>query len=169
MYLVCISIGIRVKLRSKTSIFPDQTKIPKYQTLIKTNVFFWYFSTFWYEKWRIFEVNLISVSPLKKRVFTRVGTYVQRGSMFCFVLLLLLLGVRVIAQNISLLSTFTMHSAALPGSLARQPCPAALPGSLARQPCPGSLARQPCPAVRLISTGFDARARSLLSHRTVLQ
>jgi hypothetical protein len=29
----------------------------------------------------------------------------------------------------------------LPGSLARQPCPAALPGSLAR-----SLARQPCPA-----------------------
>jgi hypothetical protein len=25
---------------------------------------------------------------------------------------------------------------ALPGSLARQPCPAALPGSLARQPCP---------------------------------
>jgi hypothetical protein len=38
----------------------------------------------------------------------------------------------------------------LPGSLARQPCPAALPGSLARQPCPaalpGSLARQPCPA-----------------------
>jgi hypothetical protein len=26
--------------------------------------------------------------------------------------------------------------AALPGSLARQPCPAALPGSLARQPCP---------------------------------
>jgi hypothetical protein len=34
----------------------------------------------------------------------------------------------------------------LPGSLARQPCPAALPGSLAWQPCPaalpGSLARQ---------------------------
>jgi hypothetical protein len=40
--------------------------------------------------------------------------------------------------------------APLPGSVARQPCPAALPGSLARQPCPaalpGSLARQPCPA-----------------------
>jgi hypothetical protein len=98
---------------------------------------------------------------------------------------------------------FTMHSAALPGSLARQPCPAALPGSLAwqfdqfrpdlmrarspcfrhcskycispciQQPCsaafPGSLARQPCLAVRPISTGFDARARSLRSHRTVLQ
>jgi hypothetical protein len=54
-----------------------------------------------------------------------------------------------------------------------QPCPAALPGSLARQPCPaalpGSLARQPCPAVRPISTGFDARARLLRSHRTVLK
>jgi hypothetical protein len=38
----------------------------------------------------------------------------------------------------------------MPGSLARQPCPAALPGNLALQPCPaalpgsllGSLARQ---------------------------
>jgi hypothetical protein len=38
--------------------------------------------------------------------------------------------VTVIAQNISLLSNFTMHSAA---SLARQPCTAALPGSFARQ------------------------------------
>jgi hypothetical protein len=41
---------------------------------------------------------------------------------------------------------------ALPGSLARQLCPAALPGSLARQPCPaalpGSSARQPCPAAQ---------------------
>jgi hypothetical protein len=44
---------------------------------------------------------------------------------------------------------------ALPGSFARQPCPAAMPVSLARQSCqtaltaalPGSLARQPCPAV----------------------
>jgi hypothetical protein len=39
----------------------------------------------------------------------------------------------------------------LPGSLARQSCPAVLPGSLARQSCPavlpGSLARQSCPAV----------------------
>jgi hypothetical protein len=89
-----------------------------------------------------------------------------------------------------------MHSAALHGSIARQPCrqpcPAALPGSLARQPCPSSLARQPCPgsqllgslawqpclaalpgslawqpcpAVRPISTGFDARARSLRIYR----
>jgi hypothetical protein len=45
----------------------------------------------------------------------------------------------VIAQNIALLSYFTMHSAALLGSLARQPCPAALPSSLARQPCPAAL------------------------------
>jgi hypothetical protein len=29
--------------------------------------------------------------------------------------------------------------AALPGSLARQPCPAALPGSLTRQPYPAAL------------------------------
>jgi hypothetical protein len=58
----------------------------------------------------------------------------------------------VIAQNIAFHHAFS--------SLARQPCPAALPGSLARQPCL---------AVRPISTGFDARARSLRSHRTVLQ
>jgi hypothetical protein len=42
----------------------------------------------------------------------------------------------VIAQNIALLSNFTMHSAAVHGSLARQPCPAVFPGRLARQPCP---------------------------------
>jgi hypothetical protein len=76
-------------------------------------------------------------------LFTRVGTYVQRGSKFCFVVVVVVLEVTVIAQNIALLSNFTMHSAALPpalpGSLARQPCPAALPGSLARQPCPAAL------------------------------
>jgi hypothetical protein len=77
-------------------------------------------------------------------IFTRVGTFVQRGSKFCFVVALL--GVRGIAQNIALLSNFTMHSAALPGSLTRQPCPAARP----------------------ISTVFDAHARLLRSHRTVL-
>jgi hypothetical protein len=57
---------------------------------------------------------------------------------------------RVIAQNIALLSNFTMHSAALPGSracsLARQPCPAALPESFAPAALLGSLARQPCSA-----------------------
>jgi hypothetical protein len=50
------------------------------------------------------------------QIFTRVGTYVQHGSKFCFVvvvvLLLLLLGVTVIAQNIALLANFTMHCAA---------------------------------------------------------
>jgi hypothetical protein len=55
----------------------------------------------------------------------------------------------------------------------QQPCTAGLPGSLARPPCPaalpGRLARPPCPAVRPISTGFDARARLLRSHHTVLQ
>jgi hypothetical protein len=40
MYLVCSSIGILVKLRSKVYIFPDQTKIPKCQTMIKI-IFFW--------------------------------------------------------------------------------------------------------------------------------
>jgi hypothetical protein len=45
------------------------------------------------------------------------------------------------SQNIALLSNFTMHSAALLGSLAQQPCP----------------------AVRPISTEFDARARSAVT------
>jgi hypothetical protein len=57
------------------------------------------------------------------QLFTRVGTYVQRGSKFCFVVVVVL-GVTVFAQNIALLSNFTMHSAALPPALA---------GSLARQ------------------------------------
>jgi hypothetical protein len=59
-----------------------------------------------------------------RHIFTRIGTYVQRGSKFCLVVLI---GVTVIAQNIALLSNFTMHSAALLGSLAQQPCIAALP------------------------------------------
>jgi hypothetical protein len=52
------------------------------------------------------------------QLFTRVGTYVQRGSKFCFVvvvlvvvLVLLVLGVTDIAQNPALLSNFAMHSA----------------------------------------------------------
>jgi glucose-6-phosphate-specific signal transduction histidine kinase len=49
-------------------------------------------------------------------IFTGFGTYIQRRSKFCFVVLvvvvvlLLLLGVTVIAQNIALLSNFTMLS-----------------------------------------------------------
>jgi hypothetical protein len=40
----------------------------------------------------------------------------------------------------------TEHPAALPSSLARQPCPAALPGSLARQPCLAGLITGRMPA-----------------------
>jgi hypothetical protein len=89
---------------------------------------------------------------LRQIVFTRVGTYVQRGSKFCFVVLVVLVGVTDIAQNTALLSNFTMLSAycTIASTFARQYCPAALPGSLARQPCPAalscSLVRQPCPA-----------------------
>jgi hypothetical protein len=105
-----------------------------------------------------------------------VRTY-NAGLSFALLLLLLFLG----SQSLLKILHFCPISpciqqpctAGLPGSLARQPCPAALPGSLARQPCPaalpGSLARQPCPAVQPISTGFDARARLLRSHHTVLQ
>jgi hypothetical protein len=87
---------------------------------------------------------------VKTFIFNRVGTYVQRESKFCFVVVVVLADTYT---NTALLSNFTMLSAyctIASGSLARQPCPAALPGSLARQPCPaalpGSLARQPCPA-----------------------
>jgi hypothetical protein len=66
---------------------------------------------------------------------------------------------------------------ALPGSLARQPCPAALPGSLARQPCrnitslitgrrpAGSLARQPCRNITSLLTGRrPAELQAILRH-----
>jgi hypothetical protein len=88
-------------------------------------------------------LTTILTAFLDKLLFTRVGTYVQRGSKFCFVVVVVL-GVTVIAQNIAFLSNFTMNSAALPGSLAQQACP----------------------AVRQISIEFDARARSLRSHPT---
>jgi hypothetical protein len=90
----------------------------------------------------------------------RVGTYLQRGSKFCFVVVVL--GTLLRMLHYCPISPCFQHFApwhaplhclaALPGSLARQPCPAALPavlpGSLAWQPClaalSGSLARQPC-------------------------
>jgi hypothetical protein len=84
----------------------------------------------------------------------------------------------VIAQNIALLSNFTMHSAALPGRL-RQVCLATLPGRIARQDCPaaltGSLDRKDCPAglPGSLDRQFDQfrpdLMRALRSHRTVLQ
>jgi hypothetical protein len=84
--------------------------------------------------------------------FTSVGTYVQRGYKFCFVVVLAVSLIKIL--HYCPISPCFQHIAAchapLPCNLARQPCPAALPGSLARQPCPaalpGSLARQPCPA-----------------------
>jgi hypothetical protein len=136
-------------------------------------------------------LNSFAVSFLQtsEDLFTRVGTYVQRGSKFCFVVVVFL-GADTLLKFLhycpispciqqpcpaALPGSLARQPcpAALPGSIARQPCPAALPGSLARQPCsaalPGSLTRQPCPAVRPILTGFIARARSLRSHRSVLQ
>jgi hypothetical protein len=102
-----------------------------------------------------------SMATLESEFFTRVGTYVQRGSKFCFVVVV------VLVLGADTLLNFLHYCPISP--CIQQPCP----GSLAQQPCqtalPGSLARQPCPAVRPISTGFYARARSLHSHRTVLQ
>jgi hypothetical protein len=80
-------------------------------------------------------------------IFTRVCKYVQRGSKFCFVVLVLVLVLLVLLLVDTLIrilhycpiSPCFQHIAALPGSLARQPCPAALFGSLARQPSPAAL------------------------------
>jgi hypothetical protein len=99
-------------------------------------------------------------------IFTRVGTYVQRGSKFCFVVLVVVL-VLVVAdtlirilhycpispcfQHIIAYSLARQPCARLPGSLARA-CPAAL-RALARQPCarlPGSLARACLAALRAL-------------------
>jgi hypothetical protein len=56
------------------------------------------------------------------RMFTRVGTYVQRGSKFCFVVLV----ADRLNQNTALLSYFTMLSAYSTIACTVQPCPAAL-------------------------------------------
>jgi hypothetical protein len=121
--------------------------------LLKNNLFVPFFHK------NLVKTRIVVHSTTLKKI-TRVGTYVQRGSKFCFVVVLLVVGVTDIAQNTALLSNFTMLSAyctiactfarqpcpaALPGSLARQPCPAALPGRLARQPCTVAFAWQPCP------------------------
>jgi hypothetical protein len=102
-------------------------------------------------------------------LFLPACTYVQRGSKFCFVLVLGDTLIKLQWQDTKLQWQDTKMQwqdtklqqqdngaycslarqpcpAALPGSLARQPCPEALPGSLARQPCPAALHRQPCPA-----------------------
>jgi hypothetical protein len=73
--------------------------------------------------------------------FTSVGTYVQRGYKFCFVVVLAVSLIKIL--HYCPISPCFQHIAAchapLPCNLARQPCPAALPGSLARQPCPAAL------------------------------
>jgi hypothetical protein len=85
---------------------------------------------------------LLGVCPFLLHFYPRCH-FVQRWSTICFVLLVLLV-LLVLGELLIKLNN-------LPGSLARQPCPAALPGSLARQPCPaafpaalpGSLSQQP--------------------------
>jgi hypothetical protein len=82
-------------------------------------------------------------------IFTRVGTYayVQRGSKFCFVVVVLVVGTVTLIRILHFrpISPRILHHCMHP-CLARQPYPATLPGSLARQPCPCSLAWQPCSA-----------------------
>jgi hypothetical protein len=76
-------------------------------------------------------------------LFTRVGTYVQLGSKFCFVVLVLGADTFIkILQYCPISPCFQTCNGNmdLPGSLCLaalpgQPCPVALPGSLARQPC----------------------------------
>jgi hypothetical protein len=79
---------------------------------------------------------------------TRVGTYVQRGSKFCFVVVLLVLLVVVVGESLIKILHYCPISPCI-----QQPCPAALTGSLDRQ--------------------FDQfrpdMMRSLGSHHTVLQ
>jgi hypothetical protein len=110
-------------------------------------------------------------------VFTRVGTYVQRGSMFCFVVLVLVL---VLADTLLRILHYCpispcfqhiiapLHTA-LPGSLARASLAAFR--ALARQPCarlPGSCCPDKSEQVQQnitpdTSTGFDACARSTIT------
>jgi hypothetical protein len=134
------------------------------------------------------ELTHTGLQVISLDIFTRVGTYVQRGSMFCFVVVVVVLGADTLLKILHYcpISPCFQHiiaplHTALPGSLAHacpQPC-ARLPGSLARA-CPEAfraLARQPC--ARLpgsccpdkseqvqqnitpdTSTGFDMRALS---------
>jgi hypothetical protein len=78
--------------------------------------------------------------------FTRVCTYVQRGSKYCFVVVLVV----VLLFLVTLVRILHFRPISpcfqlLPGSLAQEPSLAALPCSLARQPCPAALpGSQPC-------------------------
>jgi hypothetical protein len=107
-------------------------------------------------------------------LFTRVCTYVQRGSKFCFVVIGLVVLADTLLRILHISSAYCHIAcslaqqpcpAALPGSLARQPCPAALPGSLARQPCPaalpGSPAQQPCRNITSLITGPNCNSTAV--------
>jgi hypothetical protein len=88
--------------------------------------------------------------------FTRVGTYVQRGSKFCFVVLVVVLAVAdtlIRILHYCPISPCFQHIIAY--SLARQPC-ARLPGSLARA-CPAALRAL---LSRQVSTGSAEFARA---------
>jgi hypothetical protein len=84
-----------------------------------------------------------TVPHLPLLLFTRVGTYVQRGSKFCFVVVLLLgVGESLIKilLYLPILFSFTMPFVILKilhycpiSPCIQQPCSAALPNSLARQ------------------------------------
>jgi hypothetical protein len=105
-------------------------------------------------------VNHLGRYKVTKLVFTRVGTYVQRRSKFCFVVLLGADTLLKFLHYCPISPCFEQPCLAAlpqpcPGSLARQLCPAALPGSLARQPCPGNLVRQPCSAALLGSLALQ--------------
>jgi hypothetical protein len=124
--------------------------------------------------------NQVQALQWPQNIFTRVGTYVQRGSMFCFVVLVLV-GTDTLIRILHYCPISPcfqhifapLHTALRP--LSWQPC-ARLPGSLARA-CPAALlalARQPCARccpdkseqvqqniTPDTSTGFDACARSL--------
>jgi hypothetical protein len=102
---------------------------------------------------------------LTKCIFTRVGTYVQRGSKFCFVILVLDTLIRIL--HYCPISPFFQHIAPLHAplscSLAWQPCPADLPGW---QPAlPASLARQPC---RKVCKLFYGRRKACMQYCILL-
>jgi hypothetical protein len=106
---------------------------------VTTSLFSPWDKQFYPDLWKYVTINVDIVY-----VFTRVCTFVQRGSKFCFVLVLVLVAANLL-RILHFRPIFTMLSAAqhiVPlhaCNLARQPCSADLPGGLARQPCPPAM------------------------------